>query len=486
MPFKLIFLAVLMLSCASQPRQPAAVVSEVPKEGALMLEQALTQGLAPTLAYLKGTLSAEGYPGMELTDPAENLPRSLLAGRPAPLSAEKKQQQRFLAQFRSWRLPRKLHKAGELLAQFDCERFIESQALGFSLELDFPEEEAVTQALALHEKVLSCDEAPRNESFFRLAIFHIQKGECAKALSYLERFPPSAAQGARDRLAYVRSLCPDSPKITSRNPWSGYGILLTDPEKIEAPLTPWFLSAKSGSEEWDRLLATLLSLSEQGQTAKLQYLAGKLNYAEFRNLPLSFQTSVLVLLHFANADLPVFQTLHRFLADHPETVSPAVRDLLFPTRYWEEIVENTQKTDPILVKALIRQESAFNPLARSRVRASGLMQLIYPTARAFGVKQKSQLFEPEVNIRAGSAFLGRLIEDFGSVELALAAYNAGPGLVRQWQRRYPTTNINLFVEMIPYSETREYVRLVQRNYRIYQTILAKPQVLGTHTHEQVP
>ncbi|MFM6928485.1 MAG: lytic transglycosylase domain-containing protein, partial [Bdellovibrio sp.] len=153
--------------------------------------------------------------------------------------------------------------------------------------------------------------------------------------------------------------------------------------------------------------------------------------------------------------------------------------LLFPIRYWKEIVDNTSKTDPVLVKALIRQESAFNKAARSRAKASGLMQLIYPTAKRYGIREPRQLLSPEKNIHAGSEFLAGLIEDFGSVELALAAYNAGPAIVRQWQKRYPTENVDLFVEMIPYTETREYVRLVKRNYKVYQSILVKPQVLGS-------
>jgi soluble lytic murein transglycosylase len=153
--------------------------------------------------------------------------------------------------------------------------------------------------------------------------------------------------------------------------------------------------------------------------------------------------------------------------------TPAVANLLFPVRYWHQILENSKNTDPVLVKALIRQESAFNPMARSRARAAGLMQLIYPTAKNFGVKQPKELLDPNANIHAGSEFLAQLINEFGSVELALAAYNAGPGAVRQWQKRYQTKNIDLFVEMIPYTETREYVRLVRRNYKIYQAILPK-------------
>lgn len=285
-----------------------------------------------------------------------------------------------------------------------------------------------------------------------------------------------------DRLSYVRSLCSGAKDVADRNPWGGYGILLDDENKESHQVPVWFLSANSGSEEWDRLLVSFIELYEKERFSTIQYLATKINFEKFRQLPLPFQTSMLVMMSYGGADLPVFQTLHKYLSEHPETISPSVAGLLFPIRYWKEIVDNSKNADPVLVKALIRQESAFNPMARSHARAFGLMQLIYPTAKIFGVKQKKDLMAPEPNITAGSKFLAQLIQQFGSVELALAAYNAGPLMVKQWQKRYPTDNVELFVEMIPYTETREYVRLVSRNYKIYQSILVKPQFLGDIRH----
>ena len=127
----------------------------------------------------------------------------------------------------------------------------------------------------------------------------------------------------------------------------------------------------------------------------------------------------MAVMSFNGVDLPVFQTLHRYLSDHPEMLSYEAAGLLFPVRFWKEIVENSKSADPVLVKALIRQESAFNPAARSHAKATGLMQLIFPTAKFFGVKQKNELLSPVTNIHAGSEFLAQLITKFGSVELAL-------------------------------------------------------------------
>jgi len=476
MPY-LILIFIVVSACATKPRQPSSVLLPEPPKDSLTLEQALVQGPETTLAYLHKQTALESYPGLEARDPAAQLPATLKAVRSVANTHDKSLQQGHIRKFRSWSMTKKTARANTLIEEFDCEKGLESQALGYSLEMDFPEAAAMTASQSLHEKVLTCENMSRNESFFRLAIFAMQRNDCPKAAEYLNKFPVSIERGVNDRLAYLKSLCPQPQVVNTRNPWGGYGILLKETPKPEQTNASWYLSAKSGSEEWDRLLVSFMELNEQGRQETVKYLASKIDYEKLRSLPLSFQTSMLVMMNFAGADLSVFQTLHRYLSDHPEAVSSSVTGLLFPTRYWSEILENAKKADPILVKALIRQESAFNPSAKSRAKAAGLMQLIYPTARHFGLKQRNQLFSPQDNIRAGSEFLAQLIEDFGSVELALAAYNAGPGMVRQWQKRYPTSNIDLFVEMIPYTETREYVRLVSRNYKVYQSILTMPQIL---------
>jgi soluble lytic murein transglycosylase-like protein len=103
--------------------------------------------------------------------------------------------------------------------------------------------------------------------------------------------------------------------------------------------------------------------------------------------------------------------------------------------------------DPDLVRAVIRVESGWNPRAVSRKGAMGLMQLMPATAVEYGVADP---FNPDENIRAGVAYLRRLIDRFdGKMELALAAYNAGPGAVEKYNRTIP-----------PYRETRSYVRRI--------------------------
>jgi soluble lytic murein transglycosylase len=108
------------------------------------------------------------------------------------------------------------------------------------------------------------------------------------------------------------------------------------------------------------------------------------------------------------------------------------------------------RVDASLIRAVIAVESAFNRYARSHAGALGLMQLIPETARRYGVANP---FDPWQNIRAGTAHLRDLLDEFEDLRLALAAYNAGPTPVR----RYGT--------IPPYKETRNYVRKVMAIYR---------------------
>ncbi|HEX6179555.1 MAG TPA: lytic transglycosylase domain-containing protein [Thermoanaerobaculia bacterium] len=142
--------------------------------------------------------------------------------------------------------------------------------------------------------------------------------------------------------------------------------------------------------------------------------------------------------------------------------------MYYPVKYQDEIRENAKKNgiDPHLVMGLILQESYYNPEARSRVGATGLMQIMPPTGKEISQRLRipfgeKRLDNPEINIRLGTFYLKSLINTFGgNVYFAIASYNGGQGNVARWRRASPGKPVDEFLESIPFPETRNYVKRV--------------------------
>lgn len=153
--------------------------------------------------------------------------------------------------------------------------------------------------------------------------------------------------------------------------------------------------------------------------------------------------------------------------------------IVYPMPYRNIIMAEARErdVDPFLVAALIRQESMFNPRARSPVGALGLMQVMPQTgatlARTLGIPRfrPEMLTQPELNVAFGTTYLAQQLRAYGDrLDAVLAAYNAGPGRVRRWQQFPEWREGPLFAERIPFEETRDYVRIIQNSRRIYAAI----------------
>jgi len=161
-------------------------------------------------------------------------------------------------------------------------------------------------------------------------------------------------------------------------------------------------------------------------------------------------------------------------------------DQRFPTPFREAVTQRSLGIglDPAYVYGLIRQESRFIMDARSSVGASGLMQIMPATAREtaryIGMTgfTADQINDRDTNIAIGTAYLKRALDDFGgSMALAAAAYNAGPGRPRSW-RNGPVIEAAIWAENVPFSETRDYVKKVLSNTTSYAALLSgQPQSL---------
>jgi soluble lytic murein transglycosylase len=154
--------------------------------------------------------------------------------------------------------------------------------------------------------------------------------------------------------------------------------------------------------------------------------------------------------------------------------------VVFPFPYREILADEAAraKVDPWLLAGLVRQESSFDRRARSWVGATGLSQIMPSTgawlAPGAGVRNFAPelLAVPEINLRMGARYLRDQVRRYhGARDLALAAYNAGPGRADRWKRELGYgRDVDAFREKIPFAETREYVKVVIRNAEVYRRL----------------
>jgi soluble lytic murein transglycosylase len=180
---------------------------------------------------------------------------------------------------------------------------------------------------------------------------------------------------------------------------------------------------------------------------------------------------------FLNAILTLRRTFPDYNILPPSYLPEEVWSLFFPVRYLNLVNKHAARyqLDPNLILAVIRQESAFNESARSRANARGLMQVLPTTGRllarqaGIGSYTIAKLYEPEANIALGTTYLAERLRRYGGrIELALAAYNAGDNRVDRWLQEFGNVDMVEFVERIPFSETRSYVKQVLSNRTHYK------------------
>ena len=168
--------------------------------------------------------------------------------------------------------------------------------------------------------------------------------------------------------------------------------------------------------------------------------------------------------------------LRRALAPLAATGDPALPqafwETLYPLGWRAELMAAAQSAglDPYLVAAVVREESSYYPRALSPVGARGLMQLMPDTMAPPKGARADHLDDPAQNLRLGTRFLAALLREFGDPRVAIAAYNAGPKRARQWWSKRRTDDLEAWVELIPYDETRHFVKRVVLSWNEYRRI----------------
>jgi len=286
-----------------------------------------------------------------------------------------------------------------------------------------------------------------------------QLGARAEAARLFEGVRSEAPRGYYGILAAARlpdkpPTPPDPPVELPRDPARALG---TDPDLVRIEMLRRLGLPTFAADEMDEALPRAVA-----DPVKLYWLSTAYRQVEHYDLSLR-----IVRRHFAGLTRSGHPALPR---EFWETA--------YPLGWRGELRDAAARAgiDPLLLAAVVREESAFYPLARSRAGARGLMQLMPQTARTVAARRGFQwkdgdlLDEPGPNLRIGAAVLADLLKEFADPRLAIAAYNAGTAVVRGWWDARRTTDVEAFVEQISYEETREYVKRVVVSWEEYRRL----------------
>lgn len=380
------------------------------------------------------------------------------------------------------------------LKQSGCPRNL-SLALAVSVERLLSDSKAYDQMSLWLAHGIECitPKDPHSELILlRAALFKIAKSQNADALPLLERALESESHREEPRVLYwawkmAREL--GKPDLTAKYyermitafPSAWHSILAQtqmgdDPMKFFDENKPYPDTDISGDPVFDRRFLWLqLMLKLDLPTQKL------VRYGEFVESSLPLKGPPGSIQYFSrvaeSATLYRLQilALSSLLQERPRAFTRISMKLLYPRPYLEDFIAQTSgEVDLAVLFALARQESSFNIGAISGANARGLFQVLPSTARS--VNRQAQLSNHVHNIQVGAKYFQQLAKMFeGSVEKSLASYNAGPGSMRQWESRYgfvafSNSEPQLFVDLIPYRETRDYVSAILRNAYWYHRL----------------
>jgi soluble lytic murein transglycosylase len=345
----------------------------------------------------------------------------------------------------------------------------------------------------------------RGEAQFRLAFHQFEQQEFPAALAVWDELirlgPQENAEGVKGRALYWRARTlvelnrADEAKINYRDlvrrwPLSYYAQqALARLSGLDAPLQQSLLRELRGEDSGPLRFPWREAFESPGFLRALEMLrVDEPEYAqeEFRELGFLERGAdpellwvVAALLNRAGSLPTSSRLVRRRLASFHQT-PPVGRNqelwrLAYPSAFDAEITAASAEANvpASFLRAVAREESAFNPRAVSVANAFGLIQLIRPTAERFAAPlglsaDRESLFNPAINLRVGANFIKFLRNRYSdNRSLVPASYNAGHGAVDRWLRSHGDQDLDRFIENIPYDETRRYSRRVLQSFGVY-------------------
>jgi soluble lytic murein transglycosylase-like protein len=375
----------------------------------------------------------------------------------------------------------------KMLEGRSCPRNLSAAAIR-KLENMLPSREAQVAIEKLYEHAAVCLR-PQDEGYhtthFRQALLRNLWGNAAGARVAITR----AAQSKPDNVETPRTLYWAGmlntkasirnqywKKLVGEYPLSYHALevwrhLKVDPYEVFTRRPHLELSRMAPSradlEQSMRWLEALYLIDKQRSA---QSLANWIMQSYGEEMPASTLMYLSALKSSQNTPLNAIVFLTRRVNENPEFLNEQTLRMLFPRPFMDVFHEKSDKIDPFLLMSIARQESGFNPKARSAANAMGLLQLLPSTARQMAGRPVRDLYDERTNVSLGVKYLDGLVRRFDSVELALAGYNAGPARVPTWKTRYPTDDPTLLIDLIPFKETRNYVSLIVRNNYWYEKL----------------
>jgi len=406
---------------------------------------------------------------------------------------------RALKTFSKWS-PELAAIATKLTSDDSCGEVELYNYLGMKSEEFFPDEVLLKTAISLYKKADDCalketktlSSRYVQNSRFRLGLLLVMENNCTEAQKVFNRLSKMGANDFSTRALYWSAYCSKEgskqeeylatfDQLSKMNPLgfhtlkmsSGTSLLLGN---LNQPIDPILKMRTAADEQYNTWIQAIEDLDAAKNTKGVSKLLSPVRLRpEYLG---TVEPGVLLYLstfaYRAHDAISLFRILDSVFRTQSEYVVDSTLKLFYPLKYLQSISQKVKRVNPFLITALIRQESAFQEEAHSRVGAVGLMQLMPKTARLMDRSMtRKKLYTPEANLKVGIRYFEGLVDRFqGDVELALAAYNAGPEAVDRWKVRYPMTNRLLFLDLIPFAETRNYVTLIGRNYYWYSKIYA--------------
>lgn len=366
--------------------------------------------------------------------------------------------------------------------------------LGLKAEEFFPSDKSREMAEALYSTADRCgaiEDTSAETARFRLSLLHLWKNDCQKADPVLERIVAWSSGRFQTRALFWSAQCAEARGDTIAYEQIKVRLLKNNPFGIHSigiqkeGIHPWVHFARTKSDP-EVMVRSALRPELNRDVVAIELLLAEEEVSLAREIFQEFKTRIAgsesafrlyasILADKMGDPIGVFQILAGTLREDPGLVSSGTLRLIYPMHQWRLVQKNADAMDPIWALALIRQESGFRTDARSRVGALGLMQIMPQTGRAFAGVSRRALLNPSINVQVGTRYFRHLKKRFnGNTLLALAGYNAGPEAVGRWVTRYTVDDPALFLEMIPFYETRNYVALIARNHFWYSQ-LYQPQ-----------